>query len=105
MKIDPYNHKERYLKWRESIKNRIPKTNQYNSDLILNYLDDMENGINVSNVSVKGARSYIRLNTLREKMKFYSLRFKKRFDIDKITDITEDQICRFYSEMRKGIIK
>ena len=47
MKIDPYKHKERYLKWRESVKDGIPHMNKYNSDLILKYLNDMENGINV----------------------------------------------------------
>jgi len=42
MKLDPYKHKERYLKWRESVKGGIPKTNPYNSDIILKYLDNME---------------------------------------------------------------
>lgn len=105
MKFDPYYHKERYQKWRESVNEGIPHMNKYNSDLVLKYLDDMEHGLNVAQGHAKGGRSYIRLNTLREKMKFYTTRFKERFDIEKITDITEDQICRFYSEMRKGIIK
>ena len=55
MKIDPYNHERRYLKWKESSRqNGIPGLSKYNSDLILRYLEDMEHGINVSNVSVKG---------------------------------------------------
>ena len=66
MKIDPYNHKERYLKWRTSANKGIPRLNKHNSDLILKYLDDMENGVNVAQGNVKGSRSYIRLNTLRE---------------------------------------
>ncbi len=105
MKKDPYKHKERYLKWRESVNKGIPDVNRYNSDLILKYLDDMENGINVAQGNIKGSRSYIRLNTLREKMKFFTLRFKERHNLDEITDISEEQLCIFFSEMRRGIIK
>ncbi|MEK6917816.1 MAG: hypothetical protein AABW51_02610 [Nanoarchaeota archaeon] len=105
MKIDPYKHKERYLKWRESVKEGISRINSYNSDLILKYLDDMENGMNVAKGNVKGSRSYIRLNTLREKMRFFSLRFKERYNLDKITDVSEEQLCVFFSEMKRGVIK
>ncbi|MBU0894809.1 MAG: tyrosine-type recombinase/integrase [Nanoarchaeota archaeon] len=105
MKLDPYNHKERYLKWRASLKGKIPQINKYNSDLILRYLDDMENGVNVAQGNAKGSRSYIRLNTLREKMKFFSLKFKERYNLNKITEISEEQLCVFFSEMKRGIIK
>ncbi len=105
MKKDPYKHKERYLKWKESVKGGIPEMNKYNSDLILRYLQDMEHGINVSQGNAKGSRSYIRLNTLRDKMNFFTLKFKERYNLDKITDISEEQLCIFFSEMKKGIIR
>ncbi len=105
MKIDPYKHKERYLKWKESVKSGIPDISKYNSDLILKYLTDMEHGMNVAQGNIKGARSYIRLNTLRDKLKFFAIKFKDYYDLDKITDISEEKLCRFFSEMRKGIIK
>jgi hyaluronan synthase/N-acetylglucosaminyltransferase len=48
MKIDPYKHKERYERWKGQVSVQgIPEINSYNSDLILKYLDDMENGMNV----------------------------------------------------------
>ena len=106
MKIDPYNHKERYIKWKEKVQQSgISKINKYNSDLILKYLEDMENGLNVANFAKKGARSYIRLNTLRDKLRFFSIKFKEIYNLDKITDINEEQIIKFFSSMRKGVIR
>ena len=105
MKIDPYKHKERYYNWKESTKDGIPHTSKANSDLIKGYILDMEHGINVASVSIKGSRSYIRLNTLRDKMMFFVRKFKERFGLDDITKISEEQVCLFFSEMRKGDIR
>jgi hypothetical protein len=104
MKIDTYKHKERYLKWRESAENGIPNISKKNSDIILKYLDDMSNGVNISAFSAKGSRSYIRLNTLRDKMRFFAMKFKERFNLDDITKIPEEDLVIFFAEMRKGII-
>jgi integrase len=104
-KIDPYKHKQRYENWRKKVgETGIPDISKYNSDLTLQYLDDMECGYNVARLSAKGARSYIRLNTLRQKMVYFSKKFKEIYGIDKITDVTEHQVCKFFSQMRKGII-
>ena len=70
MKIDPYNHKELYLGWKEHIKDKIPDISKYNSDIILKYLNDMENGLNVALGSKKGSRSYIRLNSIKIRLIF-----------------------------------
>ena len=105
MKRDPYRHRERYLNWKKSIEDGIPGISQNNSDLTKRYLHDMENGINVSLSNRKGARSYIRLNTLREKMIFFSTNFEKRFGVKDITKIKEDKVCLFFSAMKKGEIK
>jgi len=106
MKRDPYKHEEKYLEWKERVnKSGISETNKYNSDIILQYLEDMEHGINISISSPKGARSYIRLNTLRQKLKFFTIKFKEVYGIDKLTEINEDQVVKFFSGMKKGIIK
>lgn len=77
MKIDPYNHEERYKRWTEKIKvEDILGISKENSDLIIQYVTDMEHGLNVSLKSVKGGRSYIRLNTIKEKMVFFSKKLK-----------------------------
>jgi len=85
MKIDPYKHKERYLNWKKAVEQGIPDISKTNSDFILKYLYDMEHGINISSSNSKGARSYIRLNTLREKMISFSKKFKAEFNVDDIT--------------------
>lgn len=70
IKIDPYKHGERYLRWKESVQKGIPEISQENSKAILHYLQDMEIGVNIASVSVKGARGYGRLNTLKDKLIF-----------------------------------
>jgi integrase len=105
MKIDPYKHKEKYISWREKVKEGIPETSRENSDLILQYLNDMEKGINIATSSVKGSRSYIRLNTIRDKLLFFSKKFKEIYNIDKIFEINEDKAVSFFSDMKNGNIK
>ncbi len=105
MKIDPYKHKERYLKWQKSVKNGIPDLSRENSDIILQYLNDMGVGVNISSVSVKGSRGYNRLNTLKDKLIFFSKKFKTSFNLGCITEIKEEQLFQFFSEMEKGIMK
>ena len=105
MKKDPYKHKERYLKWKERNQSGISNISGYNSDLILKYLNDMERGINIASMSTKGARSYIRLNSLKERTIFFAKKFKELYNIDKITDINEEQLITFFANMKNGNIK
>lgn len=105
MKIDPYKHKERYLAWKERIKDSIPGISAQNSEIILQYLNDMERGLNVASVSVKGGRSYLRLNSLREKLITFSKKFEERHKLKKITDVNEEQLISYFSDMKTGRIK
>lgn len=105
MKIDPYKNKEKYLFWRNSISDIIPNINKENSQIILRYLDDMERGLNVAIGSPKGGRSYSRLNSLRERMCFFTRQFTLKYGLQKITDVTEDQILNFFFDMKRGTIK
>ena len=68
--IDPYKHKERFQRWKERVKGGIPDLSKTNSDMILHYLSNMEEGLNVGKSSPKGSRSPIRLNTLKERIIF-----------------------------------
>lgn len=105
MKIDPYNHEKRYKEWKAQVLIKgIPNISKRNSEIILQYLNDMEHGLNVSLKSVKGGRSYIRLNTLREKLSFFSKKFEEIYNLECITEITENQLVLFFSKMRKGEI-
>ena len=101
MKIDPYNHKERYLTWKEKVKDGIPELSKSNSIIILHFLDNMENGINIANGSKKGGRSYIRLNSLKERLIFMAKLIKNKFNVD-LLNISEEQLITFFTEMRNG---
>ena len=105
MKVDPYKYKERYTAWREKVKDGIPGISKENSDVILAYLDDMHVGANIAQKSVKGARSYCRLDGLRDKLMFYSRHFSEIYGLKCITEITEEQLIFFFSDMRKGIFR
>ncbi len=47
-KIDPYNHKERYLKWKEETTIGISGINEFDSALLIRYIKDMENSDRVN---------------------------------------------------------
>jgi len=104
MKIDPYKHKEVFLKWKDKTIDGIDGISKANSDLILQYISDMENGLNVSSKSVKGPRSYIRLNNLRQRMIFLAKSIEQHCSIN-LPDISEEQIMKFFNAMRNGTIK
>jgi integrase len=104
VKIDPYRHKERYLAWKEKIQSQIPEISKENSDLILEYLRDMETGVNIASSTKRGSRSFIRLNTLRQRMVYLAKEFNSRFNLNIITEINEAQLFGFMQDIRTGKI-
>jgi hypothetical protein len=105
MKIDPHHYKERYLSWKSSVGDRIPDISEKNSQIILGYLKDMEQGLNVSKVSKKGSRSYARLNNLKQRMIFLTKLFEEKYGLNDITLITERNLHEFFTNMRNGVIR
>jgi len=107
MKIDPYNHEGSLTRWKNKVRDLggISDLSRENSEIILNYLKDMELGLNTSLSSKKGARSFTRLNTIRLRLTFLAKKFKKILDVDDIKKLTEQQVCSFFVDMRKGVIK
>ena len=104
-KKDPYRNKERFAQKRRRIENGVEGVSEQNLSLMIRYLDDMECGLNIATGSKKGSRSYIRLNVITERMIGLSKMFKKFYDIDCITDITEEIIFKFFRDMRSGVIR
>ncbi len=104
MKIDPYGHKERYISWKESVKDGIPNLSMENSKVILEYLLDMEFGLNISTRNKKGGRSYLRLNSLRQRIIFMAKKFKEVYGIDALTKLTEREVHALFGGMRNGTI-
>ncbi len=105
MKIDPYKHQEKYIHWKERTVHRIDGISKENSDLIKQYLSDMEKGINIASGSTKGSRSFTRLNSLRDKMIYFSKQFETIYHLTRVTEIDEEKIISFFSDMRNGIIR
>lgn len=105
MKLDPFKHKEKYLRWKDKVKGKIPNISEKNSELIWNYVIDMEHGINVASGNKKGGRSYIRLNNIKQRMIFLTRLFEERLNLFDVTKMEERQIHEFFSKMRNGEIK
>lgn len=104
MKIDPYQHQLKYEKWKRSTAKGIPGISKANSDLIKQYLKDMELGMNVSVSSPKGPRSYIRLNTLRYKMLTLVRMLDHHYGYDEVTAVTEEHLHQFFVLLSTGRI-
>ena len=106
-KIDLYNNEKRYREWKKKVQKieHIEGISKKNSDLLLNYIFDMEIGLNVSNVSVKGSRSYNRLNNLKQRMIFIIKRLEENYNVKDLERLQEIQIISFFSKMRNGEIK
>lgn len=51
VKLDPYHHKERYLAWKARNQSVISDISKENSDLTLQFLGDMESGLNICSTS------------------------------------------------------
>jgi hypothetical protein len=65
----------------------------------------MKNELNICPSSKKGSRNHIQLNVLRQKMIALSKMFNHLFELNKITDITEDQLFSYFRDIRSGTIE
>jgi integrase len=104
MKIDPYKHKEKYFSWKASFNGRIPSISEINSKIVYEYILDMEKGLNVASVSKKGARSYSRLNNIRQRVIFLIKQFEERYNLTDVTLVSERILHDFFTGMKNGVI-
>lgn len=104
-KIDPYNTKEKYLKWKtKALENGISGLTSANSQIIMQYLQDMEQGINVSTLNKKGARSHLRLRSLSIRIIFIAKTLQERLSLN-LTEVEEPNLFSMFADMRTGVIK
>lgn len=103
-KIDPYKQKEKYLSWKDKRDSELEGITDYNRNIFFQYMSDMETGINVASIGRKGSRSFIRLNTLRIRIHAIMKEFESRFNLEKTTDVSEEQLHFYFSSMRNGQI-
>lgn len=64
----------------------------------------MENGLNVASVSKKGARSYSRLNNIKQRLIFLIKQFEERYNLTDITLVSESILHDFFTGMKNGTI-
>ncbi len=106
MGIDPYKSERLYLKWKGEFEGKdLPEISKANSDLIRQFLSDMERGLNIALGSKKGSRGYGRLRALKAKLVFFSKHFKDQFGLNDLTRVKEEQLHTFFTDMRNGKIK
>ncbi len=104
MKIDPYKNKESYHKWKEKVKDGVPDISKDNSNVLLQFIFDMQNGINITKGSKRGPRGYTRLNNLRQRLIFLSKKFEEKLQKN-LTELNGEEVVIFFNEMRDGTIK
>ena len=105
MKLDVFGHKQRYEKWKEAVQKEGEEgLTKKNSDILIQFIFDMEVGSNVSRKSVKGGRSYPRLNNLRQRLA-QIMRMMEERKVKDITKVSEKKIAQFFKDMREGDIK
>lgn len=105
MKRDEETYKIRYSTWKEKSGNRIEGITEANSKIIINYVTDMEYGLNVGKSSKKGGRSYNRLYNLQQRMVFLTKKLEKHYKVTDLTRVEERQLHEFFTGMRNGEVK
>ncbi len=106
MERNIYNNEQRFSNWfNKAEKNgKIKGTNPKHSQLIISIIKDFRIGINVSPKSKKGARSCIRLDTIKNRLVFIFKRLELR-GIKDITKVKPEQLHELFNDMREGVIK
>lgn len=98
MKRDPYNNKERWIKWKERNKKKIPDISLNNSKIVLEFLNDMEQGMNTTPRN-KGRREPTTLINLKDHIIFILKYLKKP-----IQNITKKDLHNLENKIREGKI-
>jgi integrase len=98
-------HEKLYKNWKQKYSNGIKGISETNSKIILDYINDMEYGLNVGRSSKKGGRSYNRLYNLQQRMIFITKKLEKLYGIYDLTKVQERHLHEFFTGMRNGTIK
>jgi len=101
--VDPHGSKRVHDNWVNKRGKRLPTITGDNKKIILQFLDDMANGININKVK-KGSRSYSRLNALRSRIPQIAGFIKNRYQKN-IIDISKREINSIFVDMEKGVLK
>jgi integrase len=97
-----FNHIENYKSWKKDLTSKYIEEGltKENSKLFLQYLSDMEKGLNVSNKNKKGGRDIKTLNRLRNKVR-QILKMLQDSGVKDITKISEEKAVSFFADWRE----
>ncbi len=105
-KFDPHKNEETYKKWRYEKNAPFKGVSEKNRELMIQYLDDMEIGANVSPIVKRGPRSYIRLRNLKSKIHSWAIIIQEEMNIDYFPEVEhkEREFLQVIKKLRDGKI-
>jgi len=99
------NTAERYKNWIAEVKEQgIVGLNLINSKLLIQHIEDLETGRNTDRKHAKGSRGFNTLLTRKVWLIIIFRNLEKR-GIKDISKITEEQIHKYFDDVKKGIVK
>lgn len=102
---DIYNNEKKYKYWLEEVRDLgIDGVSKKNSSLIVSYVKDMESGNNIAKGSKRGARSFVRLNSIRIRLVFMAKLLEKR-GINDFEKLDVHKISELFNDMRTGRLR
>lgn len=105
MKVDLYKHEQRYNTWKaEALAGGVPGLTPENSQLLVQYLLDMEQGRNTARGSRRGARSYTRLVHLQQRMRQLLLLLQER-GVQDVSSVAEEVVVTLFRDMEGGKLR
>jgi len=105
-RYDPHDNKRKYKQWRNEKGAPFEGVSEKTADLMRQYLDDMEIGANVSAVTKKGPRSYIRLINLKSKIHSWAIILQQEMGTDYFPDLENKrkEFLQLIKKLRDGEI-
>jgi hypothetical protein len=104
MRSDPWHHRERYEAWKAASAGGIDGLSPASAELVRAFLADMEVGRNTAAAARRGARSYARLNNLRQRLVFLARAFEERYHVA-LNAVREEHLHEYFSGMRTGAVR
>lgn len=103
-KLDPHNSKIKYESLKQKLLTESCGLSSINSQLLLNFLEDLRQGVNTSSLSKRGSRSFIRIVACYYRLLTF-FRFLEAKAIKDITETTEKDLSKLITDIEQGKIK
>src|SRR3989338_986341 len=111
VEIDPHNCKFAHDKWMQSVTRNDGSTDLHTfggisptaSELVTQYIFVLFYGKNLAKGAKKGRRSYLHLVNTRNRLRYLIEFMEKRYN-KQILEITEDEVIKYFTAMREGVI-